>query len=57
MRILAGCADSPSAEPTTKVASKANKARFVNVARLICASSYHFVIAVWSAKGAIMKLM
>jgi hypothetical protein len=22
-----------------------------------CASSYHFVIAVWSAKGAIMKFM
>jgi CAAX protease family protein len=49
-RTLAGSGDSPSAEPRTKAVSRASEAQFVNVSRLICARSYHFVIAVWRAK-------
>jgi hypothetical protein len=41
----------------TADASRASKAQFVNVGRLICACSYHFVVAAWRAKGAIMKFM
>jgi hypothetical protein len=51
-RTLAGSGDSPSAKATTKDASRANKARFVNVDRLICARSYHFVVALGRAKEA-----
>jgi hypothetical protein len=46
IRILADPGDCPSAEPTTRNANTAIKARF------ICACSYHFVIAVWRAKEA-----
>jgi hypothetical protein len=42
MRIFVGAW--PRAEPTTKNTSRTNKVRF------ICASRYHFVIAVWREK-------
>ena len=48
--LLIDCSNSPVC---SCVSITASKARFVNVARgLICARSYHFVVAVWRAKEA-----